>query len=214
MTGPEVLIIRMVRGGWERAEIGTWLADCYCLAQSGLRLGKLIHGTMDAFPTLVARNAVARLVIDGRFGIVVMVDADMVPAQGFFRKAVKFLQDHRGAVMIGSPYCTGSPNRLPEVTRDRDGTAVRVTRDEASSLSGIELVNGIGFGLVAINRAAFETIEPPYFDYEFKDQAREHLAWGEDMYFCRKLTKVGGRVYCDWDSWSQHAKTELVSKPE
>lgn len=223
-----VLILRMVRGGWERAEIGTWLTECFCgwfadtalLAQAGFlaeSLPRLVHGTVDSFPTLVARNNAARTFLESGVGTLVMVDHDMLPAPGFFRHALEFLADHSGPALVGSPYRTGPPNRAVEVVYERpfgSGKYERAQADKVAAMEGTRRAAGIGAGLVAINRAAFDAVSQPYFDYEFKDVAREQLAWGEDMYFCRKLTAAGGKVWVAWDHWSQHAKTELVGKPE
>ena len=212
---PEVLLMRMVRGLWERAEVGTWLVECYCqVLQRKVPVQRLEHGTMDCFPHHAARNSTAKVMLAESFGILFMVDHDMVPSPSFFRRAVGFLSEHNGPILLGSPYRTGAPNRWVEVCIEEDGLASRVSCKEAAQLRGIKEVAGVGTGLVAINRAAFELVEPPYFDFEFTDASKEVIAWGEDHHFCRKLIAAGGKVMCDWESWSGHAKIEVVEKPD
>lgn len=209
MQGLDVLILRIARGKWERAEVGTWLADCYCQVQSGLKLGRLLHGIIDGEPTSAARNSAVFSARRAEVDVLVMVDADMDPAPGFFRRAVEFLADHRGAVVIGSPYC-GAP---PECNVQATIGGARIGRTEAAAMQGIRLVGCIGTGLIACNLAAFDAMEGPCFDYSYATPGREQVSETEDFQFTRRLTAAGGRVYADFDSWSGHAKESIIGKP-
>lgn len=208
----DVLIARIARGKWERSEVGTWLAQCYCDALTGrVKIGRLIHELVDAEPTSVARNAAVRVARRESFDVLFMVDADMVPAGGFFMHALRFLKDATGAVIIGSPYCGVPP--ACDVQVMKPGTFERYTRDEAKALTGNTAVGAIGTGLLAFNVAAFDKLSPPYFDYEYPDERRETVSRTEDVSFTRRLTEAGGRVFAAWDEWSGHAKEAIVGKP-
>ncbi len=57
-------------------------------------------------------------------------------------------------------------------------------------------VDGIGFGLVAVRRVAFERIRRPWFEFlwQAKLDARPR---GEDMTFCDRIWAAGGEVWAD-----------------
>jgi hypothetical protein len=144
--------------------------------------------------------------------VLVMVDNDMGPAPGFLPFAVRHLAERRGPIAVGSPYCGAAPDHDVQVMGLRD--YVRVPRQAAARREGVEIVGAIGTGLFAVNVAAFDLLQSPYFAYEYTTAAMTALAGTEDFVFCRNLTTAGGRVYCAWDHWSTHYKIEAVGKPE
>lgn len=208
-----VLIVRIARGSWERCEVGSWLAGVTAHAV-GAGLDIRI-GTIDQEPTTTARNKAVRVAREIGAGVLVMVDDDMLPAEGFFPRALDFLAKHPGPVVVGSPYCGARSAGCPvQVMLPAGDGLARVHRDYAAGRTGFEPVGAVGTGLIACNLLAFAAVEPPFFDYAYTSPAREEVAETEDFHFCRKLTAAGGRVWVDWDSWSGHCKAEVIGKPE
>jgi hypothetical protein len=207
----DVLLMKIVYGLWERSAVGNWLADCYCRTlQRRVPVRNMIHGEQDTFPVYAARNLSGQVFMGGPFDVLFMVDADMHPAAEFFQRATEYFATHRAPALIGSPYRMRAPGH--EIAVEHGGG--RFEPRDAIEATGLRKVCGIGTGLVAINRAAFEVVKPPWFDLEFTDEFKSRVKIGEDIGFCRKLIAAGGTVLCDWDSWSGHAKTEIVGKPE
>lgn len=220
-----VVVFRICRGSWERVEVGTWLANLYTRPHPRVR--ELMHATIDQEPTPAARNHAVEVARSAKADVLVMVDDDMVPAEGFFDSAIDHLRDHPGAVVIGSPYCGARAGGCAVQVMQRPVSALvakpgeqselfmeRVEREDAAKRKGIELVHAVGTGLLACNMAAFDALAEPYFDYEYTTPSRSNVALTEDFYFTRDLSTAGGRVYVDWDHWSSHAKVEIVGKPE
>lgn len=218
--GTKVAITRISRGSMERVEIGTWLVQCY--SDPVVDPGTVLHSLdiIDAEPTSAARGkAVMRLREQG-YGpsdVLIMIDNDMVPPDDFYNRAVRFLHDYPGPNVFACPYRGAAPKRDVQVMT-LDGTR-RFDPGEAAARRNIEQVGSMGSGLIACNMAVFDLIERkgllPWFEYTFKDPPfNTDVACTEDIAFCNKLNKAGGRIYCDWESWAGHAKTEIVGKPE
>ena len=220
-----VAIVRIARGLWERCEIGTWLVACYAdpIVPADLSFGLDL---LDVEPTPLARNKAVVRARQAGFGandVLIMIDNDMVPPEpttaigdNFYNRAVRFLTDHPGPHVFASPYRGAAPKRSVQVI-DVQGT--RYTPERAAACRHIDQVAGIGTGLFACNMAAFDAIEKaghlPWFEYAYVDPpCNADMASTEDIVFCDKLNRAGGRIFCDWESWSGHAKIEIVGKPE
>lgn len=215
----KVAIARISRGCNERTEIGTWLVACY--SDPVLDDSVLLHAldVIDIEPTSVARNRAVMRARSQGYGpndILLMVDNDMVPADDFYNRAVRFLMDHPGPVMFGSPYRGAAPRRDVQVSDALSGKRLRV--EDAVGKRHIDQVSGMGTGLFACNMAAYDAIEEagllPWFDYIYADPPFNSLVKAtEDFDFCVKLNKAGGRIFTDWESWSLHCKVERIGKP-
>jgi Methyltransferase domain len=212
---PKVMIARIARGCTERTEIGTWL--CNCLADPSQTLKGL--DVIDIEPTPAARNrAVMRARAQG-YGpddILIQVDDDMAPHGLFYPRAVQFLSERPGPTMFGSPYRGGFPRRAVQAL---DTTYRRYTEAEAADMRHIQQAGLMGTGLFACTMAAFAAVQEagrlPWFEYLYADPPfNSMIRSSEDMVFCDKLNHSGGTIFCDWESWSGHAKTEVVGKPQ
>ncbi len=62
--------------------------------------------------------------------------------------------------------------------------------------TGIEVVDGIGCGVMLIDAEVIKGIEKPYFYFE---QLPNHKILGEDIYFCIKASDAGYKTYVDHD---------------
>jgi hypothetical protein len=221
----KVAIARISRGCSERTETGTWLAACFVDPIVPANLIPALD-VLDVEPTPLARiKAVMRAREAGyRAGdVLIMIDNDMVPpddctgvGDNWYNRAVRFFEDRPGPNVFASPYCGAAPKRDVQAV---DINGVRYTRERAALCRHIDQVAGMGTGLMAFDMACFDVIEKagllPWFEYTYEDPPyNSRMSSTEDMVFCRKLNDAGGRIYCDWESWSGHAKVEIVRKPE
>lgn len=212
----KVVIAVLAKGHYERCDIRDFILGIYC---SGNPLvGRLINATVDQSPTTAARNSVVAKCRSMGFASkdkILMIDHDMVPSMTFFEHAMKFLTDHPGPNVIGSPYCGGPPGMEVQVV-ERDGLGVvrRVTREEAAERVGTQKTLLVGTGLMLANMAAFDAVKPPIFDYTYDTPAMEVASQTEDFYFCANLAAAGGNAFVAWDHWSMHDKSVVIGKPD
>ena len=67
-------------------------------------------------------------------------------------------------------------------------------------VTGIELVETVGFGVILIKAEVFKKIEWPWFDQPWVEEAQKHV--GEDTFFCGRCHEAGIPIYIDHDlSW-------------
>ncbi len=198
-----------------RFSVTTWIFEC-CNVQDPTAV---IHGinVVSSEPTPTGRNTAVKQARDHGFtgrDILVQVDDDMLPAVGWYARMLRFLAEHPGPVAFGSPYCGSFPLRQVNV-KSLDG--VRYSREQYAKHRNIEQIAAIGTGLFAANMEAFDAVEQagllPWFDYEYEDAHHTKVSCTEDFFFCHRLNKAGGKVFCDWESWSGHDKREVIGKP-
>jgi hypothetical protein len=67
---------------------------------------------------------------------------------------------------------------------------------------GLHRVDGIGFGFVLIQRAVFERIKAPWFQFICGTQRDNHRS--EDFYFCEKALAAGYQIALDFDVQCGH----------
>jgi hypothetical protein len=230
----KILLARVIRGGWERREIGFALAKwvAWCAANGH----EIIIADPDQEPTPAARNAMVECARAGAFDLLIMIDGDIIPNLEWFEFAVTWFDPtdfghprenaaaiirrrNEGIHVIGSPYCGGPPNyevQAMDLKYKSDGFLAlmqRVEREDAKNRIRLMQVGAVGTGLIAIDVRAFDLIEPPYFAYTYADE-RETIAGTEDFYFCDKLHRAGGKIFMAWDYWSGHSKPVMIQKPE
>ncbi len=211
----KILLTKIVRGRWERCEVGDFVTDAVVTATRWKC--QLTLGFADQEPTPAARNMTVHLARKIGADMLFMVDHDMAPSKTFFTHAVQFLQSHPGPTVIASPYCgDASCGRLVHVFdhHPEGGEEVRVGRADAFARTGDQEVAGIGTGVFAANLKAFDVVEKPYFDYDYTSEERILVRYTEDTHFCRRLVAAGGKVFAAWSHWSGHCKTEIVQKPQ
>jgi hypothetical protein len=116
----------------------------------------------------------------------IFIDSDMA----FPNDAVERLISHPPHVkIVGANYCSRIEPYRP--TAMKFGGHV-FTEDNSS---GLEEVEGMGMGLVAIHRDVIDTLEMPYFDWI----TGKTTFLGEDVYFFNKVRQNGFKVYVDHD---------------
>lgn len=145
---------------------------------------------------------------------------------------------------ICAPYCGPSPHNNMYVFRfgaknnkfrpsDRKLWSIdQFTREEVAVRGGIEEIPAAPTGLVLYDMRCFSTMMPDpkvspdlykgWYYYEWTDQFAMEKASTEDVTQTRDMTfafystggKKGGKMYCAWDCFAHHIKTEHVPKPE
>lgn len=120
------------------------------------------------------------------FDWLVFIDSDMA----FPNNAVEQLLSHSPNVkIVGANYCS----RI----EPHDSTAAGLlgpvyTKPDSK---GLEKVERMGMGLVAIHKDVFNALEMPYFDWVTGEKAYV----GEDVYFFNRARQAGFDVYIDHD---------------
>ncbi|HYH22709.1 MAG TPA: hypothetical protein VD995_29210 [Azospirillum sp.] len=67
----------------------------------------------------------------------------------------------------------------------------------APASAGLEAVDHTGMGCMLVERAVFERVPEPWFDFAWSETQRCHI--GEDVFFCRKVRSHGFPVLVDHD---------------
>jgi hypothetical protein len=117
---------------------------------------------------------------------IVFIDSDMV----FPNNAVERLITHSPHVkVVGVNYCSRIEPYNP-TCRKFEGFVYTT-----SKTCGLEEIETMGMGMVAIHRDVIETLEMPYFDWVTGKKS----FIGEDVYFFNRVRQCGFSVYVDHD---------------
>ena len=122
---------------------------------------------------------------------IIWVDSDMsFPNDSFYRLIFHNLD------FVAVNYSTkGSPYRFTAANwNDEKNLFTTVGTDESST--GLEKVDGVGFGLCLTATHLFDKLEEPYFKYVFDEKSKQHI--GEDYQFCLDV-KPYTDIYIDHD---------------
>lgn len=71
--------------------------------------------------------------------------------------------------------------------------------------SGQEFVDGLATGCLFIKREVFSQLEKPYFEFKYDPKTRA-MTEGEDLGFCLKLSKLGIKLFTDFELICKHQK--------
>jgi hypothetical protein len=219
-------------GHVERAEVGTWLGQCYRDVYRHPELGitDLTDAVVDQLDSACARNWAVVQAGKGNFDILFMVDHDNQPHRDWFVSACKFLKD-RPHAFLASPYSGPRmrPHQKSQGLEDhRPLVAIKdpsmpfgrrlLTKKEAAAKTGVERAYGAPTGACAMNMKLFgdgTRIPRPWFQFTYVDEWHAELENTEDFVFTQKLNDSGlGEVFVDWDHWAKHFKIEEIGKPE
>lgn len=211
MRKHNISIARIARGKRERTEVGSWLIEVFTTID--IRLNMIYNVVSDYIPTYVSRNHVVEKAKEQKASILYMIDDDMLPAKGFFKKSLDFLLRNPCA-MCTSPYMGAPPKEEMMIYKlnNNKNKLLPYEKEEAFNLTGITEVAATGTGLVAINMEIFDKLKKPYFSYEYTDDSLVELTSTEDIVFCKKLLTEKIPIYCFWDYFSGHAKGKIVGK--
>ncbi len=114
----------------------------------------------------------------------IWIDSDMV----FPSDAIKKLLSHDKDI-VGVNYC--ARQGAPRFTAGKEGQRFQTKPDS----TGLEKVDVLGFGLMAVKKEVLEKMEYPWCDFLTIGEG----LLGEDEYFCSKAINSGFEIYCDQD---------------
>ena len=122
---------------------------------------------------------------------VLFIDSDMTFPQDMIERLLAHNKD------IVATNC--ARRRLPT-----GPTAQRTLPDGSRELiytmpdsTGLEEVESIGMGVMLISRKVFEKLSEPWFETTWRTDKRGYI--GEDVFFCRKASAAGFKIYIDHD---------------
>lgn len=207
-----------------------WLVETVLKCKADSRISNVFHSRFDDTPITMTRNQAVDRAMKVGADYLVMIDNDMRPdcepdGLRFWDTSWEFLMQHQGPCMIGAPYCGPPPISNVYVFRwscwqnrrdvpDKDARLEQFSREEAARLCGIGPVDALPTGLVIIDMKAFDSLTPPYFDYEWTNKRQIEKGSTEDVMMTRNLKLAGVPLYCNWDAWAGHWKNYLVRKPK
>jgi hypothetical protein len=155
-----------------------------------------------------ARNRIMRHFLGtGQATHLLMIDSDMVPPadalsrllshdKGFVTGITPSLADAGGTAHIVdfcfAPAAPGDPRLVP------------VARH-----SGLREIHRCTSGCMLLHRSVVETLDPPWFCFQFNDDGTE-IAVSEDVAFCDRLRAAGITLYADTDVICRHEKSLLL----
>lgn len=193
------------------------------LAQLGAPLKiDFCHRARDRIPA--ARNSLVEEARNRCMTHLLMLDPDVAVnaylgrqpwAKPWFPAFWQFALENPGCV-LAAPYC-GRGNEDPPVQVWRGGTSEatrqRVSWNDAEQRTGWERVSAVGTGLMLIDMAVFDRIQPPYFMDHYFDGTYSRLDYTPDIWFCERCADAGVPVWVNWDCWVGHWQNQLVPCP-
>lgn len=163
--------------------------------------GSLQTKTIIDAPVAAAREEVAKWAIEHNARYLFFVDDDVLIPQNGLRRLVYLLDNNPEWDVVSGIYVTKvNPDQLPP---DRPEPLIfggEVGRPGAFwdwKLDEIFPIWGCGMGCCLIRVDAFSKIDPPYFAFEDSVDGMDSHSIGEDLYFCTKLHKAGGKLMAD-----------------
>ena len=169
------------------------------------------HTRVDA-----ARNHFARYAKQERAKYLFMLGDDTVPP-GFALRKLIYLADNNPQIdVIGGMYWTKQENNFPLVFR---GNGVGAYWDW--KLGEFFECSGLGMDCTLIRTSVFDRLDEafpgePYFltikaDGYVEDLAKTEM-WTEDLYFCEKVGKIGGKIFMDSSIQCDHWDVGAMKK--
>lgn len=212
-----------------------WWHRTYYAMRNDPSIEKVFYEEFCDTPIPMVRNQMVKHAKALGADYLLMVDSDNAPdiepgGKEFWPTSWEFLKKHydKGPALIFAPYCGTPTHEVPYVFKwatvaNEDApekfSLEMMNREEAALWSGIVDVAAGPTGLMLIDMRVFDLIDPPYFQYEYKDATQSEKASTEDVYFTRNaslngIVKLGyNPLYCNFDSWAGHAKQKMVRKP-
>lgn len=224
----------------EHPSIADWLVDTVLKIVKDERIDKEIWKARIAdTPIPMSRNRAFKEALAAKVDVLVMIDSDQVPdlyhaygGKPFWDTSFDLIYRHydRGPCVVAAPYCGPPPHPLGvgeelvyifQWTNNSSDPKISskhlapIEREEAARRMGFEKVAAAPTGLMMCDMRLVEKCPKPLFAYEWVDPPwNSRKASTEDVYFTRNCSLCGVPVYCNWDSWAGHDKSEIVGKPK
>lgn len=203
---PSVMVVVPSYDGWEGPTVTSFIGMMMFTheqihefittdGESGFPIGRMSIQQTEGTYLHRGREILAETALERGFDYVLWVDTDMTfPADSL----IKLLST--GEKIVGANYCRRKWDELGYTAIKR----VFETVDQKSQncvtgpeSTGIEEVEGIGFGLCLTHTSVFEDVPKPWFWYHWLPDLQQHV--GEDIYFCAKAREAGHSVWVDHD---------------
>jgi hypothetical protein len=139
----------------------------------------------------VARQEMLDECMSEKFSHMLMLDDDMV-----FPPDLAHQLYGKGKRCIGVNSLRKNPDELHYTARGLDGEWVA-----SKGRRGLQQVETVGMALFLLDLDAMRNIPKPHFEVRWNDEKQVYT--GEDMYFCRKLTGAGEKIFIDHDLSNQ-----------
>ena len=139
-----------------------------------------------------ARNRMAKIAIDGKYDLILMVDSDIVVPEDALVK----MMEHPADMVLGCyPHGhKGDQEHLAELFRlGQYNFAERIPYSELTGQDRIR-VKGGGLGCALISVSALDQLSAPQFKYVTYDNGS---ALSEDLFFCLKMFNAGKTIEAD-----------------
>jgi len=175
------------------------------IANQGIPFLKLGYTRND-----IARNRYARRFLETDFTHLVMLDSDHVHPHDIVQRLCRwFHQFEEPKIISGLNFRRGKPYDPVITIEGPDGSLYRPIEWE----DGLQRVDLMGTGSIAIAREVFESMDPPWFGYDYVERAVERDRWpGTDIYFCKRAKEAGYELFVDTTTTSPHITDMFVDE--
>lgn len=157
-------------------------------------------------PMLVdqARNWFCEQAIANKCKYIFFIDEDVTPPPHTLRQLIFQMEHHPEAAIIGGIYCHKAQPPMPMVFRG-NGSGPYWDWKAGEFFE----VSGIGMGCTLVRVDALAKIEKPWFKTvdnmeRFWDGDPKAETWTEDLYFAKKITDAGMKIYADSMVLAEH----------
>jgi hypothetical protein len=143
-----------------------------------------------------ARNSLAKAAIARDCKYLFFLGDDVVAPPHTLRQLIYRMENHPGCDVVGGVYCAKGDPPAPLVF---NGNGVGSYWDW--KIGEFFECTGLGMDCTLIRTEVFAKLEEPYFCTVDKDSHADGVpaaeSWTEDLYFCKKVTDAGGKIFCD-----------------
>ena len=157
-----------------------------------------------------ARNTIVDEAIKKNIDTLVFVDSDMIIPAGSFTKLWKVFKERKEPLVSGHAYRRGYPFTCIWSKVIGENAEGGITQVDAES--GVHEIDGTGMFFCLIDlKWVRENLEKPYF---FQGWDEHGVQQSEDIYFCNKIRKAGGKVLgiADLECGHIYAKTIITRR--
>jgi hypothetical protein len=191
--------ISMITRGNMRAETSEWILRAYTQLSPDVE----VHYVIDGYSVDHMRNIQVKRFLESDCSLLFTIDSDCVPQNETIQKLLEF-----DLPIIASPSPAYIDGKVILGVGDKNVGADYKKREPVyrphKPLTGLQKCDAVGGSGLLIKREVFETIEPPYFKFQYDDQGFSCL--GEDLYFCEKAKAAGYDIYAYCDLIQTHIK--------
>lgn len=136
------------------------------------------------------RNNLVKSALEEDCTHILFIDADM----RFPKDTLTRLISHNKAIVGVNATTRAEPVRPTAKTLEVNDDHVIWHPVFSKGKTGIEIVDGIGCGVMLIDACVFKELEKPWFFFE---KLPNDKVLGEDIYFCIKSADIGFKTYVD-----------------